>query len=446
VEKEEVNATSNMLQRLYLIRHGETAWSLSGQHTGRTDIPLTARGEQDARELADRLRAMKFNHVFTSPLQRARRTCDLAGLGSSAEIERDLQEWNYGDYEGQRSMDIRGQRPDWNLFRDGCPNGESPSQICQRADRVIARLRTLEGNIAIFSHGHFGRVLAARWMGLPVAQAQHLLLSTASLSILGYEHNRVEEPAIVLWNAGLNGISDMVPTQRVPHKEALARKRAIERWENEGGQILPESKTTGNPLPDSESTAADRGIIKIHVRKLDQLFDSLDHSPFREKDLDRNAEEYIVDSMKEFPARAPCELVIYLDQPAGVREECNFIAEAIHVHFARRAQVLRQHLRQLLRRGSISLVIGLSFLVTIFLLGQLARGIMGETQWAFVLRESLLIGGWVAMWKPLEIFLYDWWPIVGERRLYDRLSRIQVRIIQADSRATADTSSMSLRN
>lgn len=200
----------NMLSRLYLIRHGETAWSLSGQHTGRTDVPLTKQGEQDARKLAEPLRAVRFSRVFTSPRQRARRTCELVGLGAVAELEPDLAEWDYGDYEGQRSVDIRKGRPDWNLFQDGCPRGETPVQVSDRADRVIARLRALEGNIAIFSHGHFGRVLAARWIGLPVRQAQHFLLSTASLSILGYEHNLAEEPAIVLWNAVSNDIGGLV--------------------------------------------------------------------------------------------------------------------------------------------------------------------------------------------------------------------------------------------
>ena len=190
-----------LLQHLYLVRHGETAWSLTGQHTGRTDIPLTEQGEQDARELTERLRGVKFSRVFTSPLQRARRTCELAALNRVAEIETDLVEWDYGDYEGQRPDEIRKDRPDWNVFRDGCPRGESPAQISKRADRLIARLRTLEGDLAIFSHGHFGRVLAARWIGLPLDQAQHFLLSTASLSILGYGHNFAEEPAIVLWNA-----------------------------------------------------------------------------------------------------------------------------------------------------------------------------------------------------------------------------------------------------
>ena len=190
-----------VLQRLYLVRHGETAWSRSGQHTGRTDIPLTEQGEQDARELAERFRGVSFSRVFTSPLKRARRTCELAALNKVAEIEPDLAEWDYGDYEGKRVGDIRKGQPDWNVFRDGCPDGESPAQVSKRADRLIATLRTVEGDLAIFSHGHFGRVLAARWIGLEIEQAQHFLLSTASLSILGYGHNLAEEPAIVLWNA-----------------------------------------------------------------------------------------------------------------------------------------------------------------------------------------------------------------------------------------------------
>ena len=199
-----------MLQRLYLVRHGETAWSLSGQHTGRTDIPLTEQGEGDARELAERLRDVSFSRVFTSPLKRARRTCELADLNKVGEIEPDLVEWDYGDYEGLRAGDIRKGPPDWNIFRDGCPNGESPAQVSKRADRLIARLRMLEGDLAIFSHGHFGRVLAARWIGLGIEQAQHFLLSTASLSILGYGHNVAEEPAIVLWNAVPAGLSQAI--------------------------------------------------------------------------------------------------------------------------------------------------------------------------------------------------------------------------------------------
>ena len=202
--RKDVIGAQRALQRLYLVRHGETAWSLTGQHTGRTDIPLTERGEQDARKLADRLRAVRFSRVFTSPQQRARRTCELAGLNTAAEIDPDLAEWDYGDFEGLRPEDIRKARPTWNVFRDGCPGGESPAQVSDRADRLVARLRTLEGNVAIFSHGHFGRVIAARWIGFQVSHAQHFLLSTASLGILGYEHNLPDEPAVVLWNAVSN--------------------------------------------------------------------------------------------------------------------------------------------------------------------------------------------------------------------------------------------------
>jgi broad specificity phosphatase PhoE len=186
---------------LHLVRHGETEWSLSGRHTGRTDIALTARGEDEARGLAPRLRDIRFAHVLTSPLQRARRTCELAGLGAAAEIEADLAEWDYGDYEGQRSADIRKQRAGWNVFRDGCPHGETPAQVCGRADRLIAQLRALDGNVALFSHGQFGCVLAARWIALPLIEAQHLAFGPASLSILGYDPHHPEVAIIALWNA-----------------------------------------------------------------------------------------------------------------------------------------------------------------------------------------------------------------------------------------------------
>ena len=188
------------LLRLYLIRHGETEWSLSGQHTGRTEVPLTARGEEGARELAPILADIAFARVFVSPRVRAQRTCELAGLAETAEIEPDLAEWDYGDYEGLRSSEIHQQRPDWNIFSDGGPHGESPAQISDRADRLIGRLRGQSGNIALFSHGHFGRVLATRWIGAPVALGQHLALSVAALNILGFEASHPEIPVIALWN------------------------------------------------------------------------------------------------------------------------------------------------------------------------------------------------------------------------------------------------------
>jgi broad specificity phosphatase PhoE len=188
-----------LLPAVYLARHGETAWSLSGQHTGRTDLPLTERGEQNARALGRRLRSLTFVRVFTSPLQRAARTCDLAGFGAAAEIDPDLVEWDYGRYEGLRTAEIHAERPDWLLFRDGCPGGESLDQIGARADRVIERVRAVPGNVLLFSSGHFLRVLASRWLGLRPAAGQHFLLGTASLSAVGYEHNRTQ-PAIRLWN------------------------------------------------------------------------------------------------------------------------------------------------------------------------------------------------------------------------------------------------------
>jgi probable phosphoglycerate mutase len=186
---------------LYYIRHGQTAWSLSGQHTGHTDIPLTAQGEAEAIRLRPWLDATGFARVLTSPRQRAARTCELAGLGAGAQVEPDLAEWEYGEYEGRLTRDIRVQRPDWNIFRDGCPGGELPADIAARADRLIARLAPIEGRVALFSHGHFGVVLAARWIGLPVAEAGHFILGTASLSILGAAPGNPAVRVIALWNA-----------------------------------------------------------------------------------------------------------------------------------------------------------------------------------------------------------------------------------------------------
>src|SRR5262245_56729055 len=188
-----------VLPEVYLARHGETAWTLTGQHTGRTDIPLTARGEWQARSLAQRLSEAMFARVLTSPLARALRTCELAGFGSQAETDADVQEWDYGQYEGRRTADIRQERPGWDLFRDGCPGGESVAAVGTRADRMIAQLRAVDGHVLLFSHGHFLRVLAARWLGLSAGDARYFVLSTAALSILGYEHTR-DEPALRLWN------------------------------------------------------------------------------------------------------------------------------------------------------------------------------------------------------------------------------------------------------
>jgi len=191
---------SDPLPVIYLARHGETAWSLTGQHTGLTDLPLTGRGERNARQLGQRLRETHFSRVWTSPLLRAARTCELAGFGAVAAIDRDLVEWDYGQYEGLRTAEIRAERPGWELFRDGCPGGESPADVAARADRVVQRLRAARGDVLLFTSGHFLRVLACWWLGLePAVDSRRFLLSTASLSAVGYDGDP-SHPVIHLWN------------------------------------------------------------------------------------------------------------------------------------------------------------------------------------------------------------------------------------------------------
>jgi len=190
---------NDTLPTVYLARHGETSWSLTGQHTGLTDLPLTERGRQNAGLLGARLRGLNFCKVFTSPLQRAAQTCEFAGFSAMAQTDPDLVEWNYGDYEGLRTADIQARHPGWQLFRDGCPGGESPAQVGARADRVVKRLREINGDVLVFSSGHFLRALAARWLGLEPAGGKYFFLATASLSALGYENN-LTQPVIKLWN------------------------------------------------------------------------------------------------------------------------------------------------------------------------------------------------------------------------------------------------------
>jgi probable phosphoglycerate mutase len=191
-----------MAQRIFLVRHGETEWSLSGQHTGVTDISLTEHGRQVARRLRPILAEQHFTLVLTSPLRRARETCELAGLGDRALLEPNLKEWNYGEYEGLTPEEIRAKAPGWMIFRDGCPGGESPAQVGARADSVLARVRGANGDVALFAHGHLFRVLVARWIGLPAGAGQHFLLDTATVSVLGHYQ---EWPALKIWNAPLGG-------------------------------------------------------------------------------------------------------------------------------------------------------------------------------------------------------------------------------------------------
>jgi probable phosphoglycerate mutase len=186
--------------QLFVIRHGETEWALTGQHTGVSEIPLTAHGEDEARALAPRFRDLAFTRVLTSPRQRARRTCELAGLGATAEVEPNLAEWGYGDYEGLTPAEIDKLHPGWEVFRNGCPGGETPQQVSDRADRLLQSLRSLKGNVALFSHGHFTRALAVRWIGLPIGVAGRFALSTASVGVLGYDPAHPEVAVISLWN------------------------------------------------------------------------------------------------------------------------------------------------------------------------------------------------------------------------------------------------------
>ena len=192
---------NDKLPVIWLARHGETEWSLSGRHTGLTDLPLTARGEQAARELGTRLQALTIAKVLVSPLQRAMRTCALAGFGDGAVVDRNLVEWDYGNYEGLTTPEIRASRPGWSLFRDGCPGGETLSAIGARADQVVQRVRAEQGNVLLFSSGHILRVLAARWLDLDASSGQRFVLGTAALCALGYDHDR-SEPVIRLWNQG----------------------------------------------------------------------------------------------------------------------------------------------------------------------------------------------------------------------------------------------------
>ena len=190
----------DVLPRLYLVRHGNTDWADARKHTGRTDIPLNARGEERARLLGGRLADLKFSRVWTSPLVRASRTCELAGYAAQAQVDPDLVEWDYGDYEGKTSAQIQQIQSGWDIFRDGAPHGETPDAIGGRADRFISKVRQEEGNILAFSSAHMIRVIAARWLGVPANAGRYFFCATASVGILGFEHNSVREPSIQLWN------------------------------------------------------------------------------------------------------------------------------------------------------------------------------------------------------------------------------------------------------
>ena len=191
---------SSDLPRLFLARHGDTAWTDSRQHTGRTDLPLNERGEERARQIGERLQRFSFQRVFTSPLQRASKTCELAGFGAVAQVDPDLVEWDYGRFEGKLTRDIVKERPGWELYRDGSPGGESPEDVAGRADHFIARVRGIDGDVLAFSSGHIIRMIAARWFGLPPAAGRFFFCRPASVGVLGFEHDNRDEPIIRLWN------------------------------------------------------------------------------------------------------------------------------------------------------------------------------------------------------------------------------------------------------
>jgi probable phosphoglycerate mutase len=191
---------SSALPKLYLARHGDTAWTDSGRHTGRTDVPLNERGEEHARQLGQRLRGFSFVQVVTSPLVRASRTGALAGFGAGAVVDPDLMEWDYGLYEGRTTSDILKERPGWEMFRDGCPGGESPDDVAARADRFLARVHNVDGDVLAFSSGHMIRMIAARWLGLSPAAGRVFYCRPASVGVLGFEHDRRDQPILNLWN------------------------------------------------------------------------------------------------------------------------------------------------------------------------------------------------------------------------------------------------------
>jgi probable phosphoglycerate mutase len=191
---------SSDLPKLFLARHGDTDWTDSNRHTGRTDVPLNERGEEHARELGEQLHGYAFVHVFASPLQRAAKTCELAGFGVGAEVDSDLVEWDYGGFEGKPTSDVLKECPGWELFRDGCPDGESPENVALRADRFIARVHGIGGHVLAFSSGHIIRMIAARWLGLSPRAGRFFYCRPASLGVLGFEHNNPDQPIICLWN------------------------------------------------------------------------------------------------------------------------------------------------------------------------------------------------------------------------------------------------------
>jgi broad specificity phosphatase PhoE len=340
-----MKANTSKTLRLYLIRHGETEWSLSGRHTGRTDLPLTPNGEDEARELGKHLLDIPFAHVLTSPLKRALQTCELAGLDKTPETEPDLAEWDYGDYEGQRSVDILKERPDWNVYRDGCPRGEMPAQVSARTDRLIARLRKLDGNIALFAHGQIGSVLAARWIGLAVADAQHFSLGTASLSIFAFDPHHPAVPVIALWNAVSQEILNTVPSHPVGGTMTTSQ-RALERWENEGGEIPQFTLSQAKSIAPLTTLAAWQALVahypkvrELHLRKL------FADDPTRGERMAIEAVGIYFDYSKHRITDETLRLLLQLAEESGLRSRIDAMFRGEKINVTEKRAVLHVALR-----------------------------------------------------------------------------------------------------
>lgn len=340
-----MKANSPSTLRIYLIRHGETEWSRSGQHTGRTDLALTPNGEDEARELGKHLRNIPFTRVLTSPLQRALQTCELAGLDQVPEIEPDLAEWDYGDYEGLRSVDIRKERPGWNVYRDGCPHGETPAQVSARVDRLISRLQGLDSNIALFAHGQIGSALAARWIGLALPQAEHFMLGTASLSILSFDPHHPAVPVVALWNAVSQEIFGGVSAQ-TSGGSITAEKRSLERWENEGGEIAPPTPGGENRTASLTTLAAWQALVahypkvrELHLRKL------FADDPTRGERMTVEAVGIYLDYSKHRITDETLGLLLQLAQESGLRARIDAMFRGEKINATEKRAVLHVALR-----------------------------------------------------------------------------------------------------
>lgn len=338
-------ATTASLLRLYLIHHGETEWSRDGKHTGRSEISLTQNGEHEARELGDYLSHISFTQVLSSPLRRAVQTCTLAGVDQAPQLEPDLAEWDYGQYEGLRSVEILQQRPDWDVYRDGCPGGEMPAQVAARADRLLASLRKQAGNIALFAHGQIGSVLAARWLGLSIDEAQHFMLGTSSFSIFSFDPHHPAVPVITLWNAQPQVIFSNM-TEPPADARMTPAERSLERWEDDGGEIAqaaPLPTTRNTPLTSLPSWKAleqhYQTVKELHLRKL------FADNPARSESMSLEALGIYFDYSKHLITEDTLVLLRQLAHESGLRARIDAMFRGDKINVTEQRAVLHVALR-----------------------------------------------------------------------------------------------------